>query len=409
LLVNYQVSPLIQSVTPYVATSGVSDTVIIRGVGLRAFNNLTVRFGDTAATAVAINTGGTELSATHPALAAGSYTVHLDASNHTGEIPSNVALRVVDPIAFAATTLDHPASITALRRLVYDAERQALLTVTDASPSNLIVRYQYANGAWSAPTQAATGFLDAALSAEGTQLFGISGTSLTPADPVTLALGTAIAAGSLATNSALKNIVVGYDNHALITTSLTTSGTTQGYSYDPVAATLTLNSIALNNATPAMAANGSGAVVMQGDPTLTSDVAVYLYPSASNLPTASSVSLRQNTVLPAVDRNFSRVVLNGTKVYDGNLALLGTLPASTTEVVLKPDGSRAYAIDSAAGGILVYDISVDRDEAAYTALGAVVPLAADPGAGRQMIITPDGGTLFIGGATRIVVQPTPAL
>lgn len=405
VLVNYQVSPLIQSVTPYVATSGVSDTVIIRGVGLRAFNNLTVRFGDTAATAVAINTGGTELSATHPALAAGSYTVHLDASNHAGEIPSNVALRVVDPVAFAATTLDHPASTTALRRLIYDAERQALLTVTDTAPSNPIVRYQYASGAWSAPTQAANGFLDVALSADGTQLFGISGTSLIPADPVTLALGTPIAAASLATNSALKNIVVGYDNHALITTS----GTTQGYSYDPVAATLTLNSVSLNNATPAMAANGSGAVVVQGDPTLTSDVAVYVYPSASNIPTASSLALRQNTVAPAVNRSFSRVVLNGTRVYDGNLALLGTLPDTTAAVAIKPDGSRAYAYDSAAGGILVYDISVDRDEAAYAALGAAVPLAADPGTGPQMTITPDGGTLFIGGATRIVVQPTPAL
>ncbi len=131
-----------------------------------------MRFNDTAATAVTISTDGTLLIATYPALAAGNYTIHLDATNHTGEIPSNVALRVLDPVAFAATTLDYPASTTDVRSLIYDAERQALLAVTDTAPSNPIVRYQYANGAWGAPTQAANGFLDAALSADGTQLFG---------------------------------------------------------------------------------------------------------------------------------------------------------------------------------------------------------------------------------------------
>jgi hypothetical protein len=410
VMVNYQISPIVSSVTPYVTTSGASDAVIIRGAGFRAFSSLNVRFGDTAATAVTINTAGTELSATYPALAAGSYTVHLEAANHAGEIPSNVALLVVDPVAFAATTLDHPASTTGVRRLVYDAERQALLSVTDTAPSNPIVRYQYANGAWGAPTQAANGFLDVALSSTGTQLFAINGSSVVPVDPVTLALGTAVAAPSLVTNSALKNIVVGYDNLALITTSLTTSGSTQGYVYDPVGGTVGLNGTSLNNATPVMAANGAGAMVVQGDPTLTSDVATYVYSSAGHaFSSTGTPTLRQNTIAPAVNRSFSRVVLNGTKVYDGNFSLLGTLPDTTTAVVLRPDGNRAYAYDSAAGGILVYDISVDRDEAAYTALGAVTPLAADPGTGLQMTITPDGGTLFVGGSLRIVVQPAPAL
>jgi PKD repeat protein len=408
VLANYQVSPLIQNVAPYVAVAGVSDTVRIRGAGFRAFSNLSVRFGDTAATNLEINTTGTELSVTHPALAAGTYTVHLSATNHTGEIPSNVTLRVLDPVAFAATTLDHLPSTTALRSLIYDFERQALITVSDAGGGS-IARYQYANGAWSAPTQAANGFLDTALSADGTQLFAITSTALVPVDPVTLAQGTSVAAPSLATNSFLKNIVVGYDNRSLITTSLTTSGSTQGYLYDPPTGTIGLNGVALNNATPVMTAVGAGAVVTQGDPTLTSDVAVYLYTTSANTVTATTLSLRQNTVVPAVDRAFTRVVLNGTKVYDGNFALLGTLPTTTAAVILKSNGTRAYAYDTAAGGILVYDISVDRDEAAYTALGAVTPLAGDPGTGVRMAITPDNGTLFVGGASRILVQPTPAL
>lgn len=407
--VNYQVSPLLLSVAPYLGSAGISDTVLIRGQGLRAFNISGVRFGDTAATAFAVNTAGTELVATYPALTAGSYVIHLDSTNHTGAIPSNVALRVIDPVAYTATTLDHVAGTTALRTLFYDAERQALLTVTDTAPSNPIVRYQYANGAWSAPAQGATGLLDAALSADGTQVFAINQTAIMPVNPVTLAAGTSVAAPSLATNSFLKNIVVGYDNRALLTTSLTTSGSTQGYIFDPPTGTIGGNGIGLNNATPTMSSNGAVAIISQGDPTLTSDVPVYVYTAATNQLNAGAVSLRQNAVPPAVNRSVSRVVLNGTKVYDAAFALLGTLPTTTAAVILKSDGSRAYAYDTAAGGILVYDISVDRDEAAYTALGAVTPLAGDPGANPRMAITPDNGTLFIGGATRLVVQPTPAL
>lgn len=407
--VEYQVSPLIQSVAPYIGTAGVSDTVLIRGVGLRAFNVSGVRFGDTAATAFTVNTTGTELLATHPALTAGNYTVTIDASNHTGVVPSNVLLRVLDPVAYATATLDHVPSTTGLRTLIYDAERQALLTVTDTPPSNPVVRYQYSNGAWSAPAQSPAALFDAALSSDGTQLFGITASTLQNIDPVTLALGAAVDAPSLATDSFLKNIVVGNDNRALLTTSLPTSGSTQGYLYDPPSATLLLNGLQLNNATPTMAAGGSVAVVSQGDPTLTADVPVYLYSTSTNTLTASSVSLRQNAVAPAVNRAGTRIVLNGLRVYDSNLALLGTLPDTTEAVVLNSTGTRAYTLDSTAGGILVFDTSVDRDEAAYVALGPVTPVAAALGSGVRMIITPDNGTLFLGGSARIVVQPAPAL
>lgn len=409
VLVNYQISPAIYSVSPYVATSGVSDTVIVRGIGFRAFTGLSVRFNDTPGTDLAISTDGTQLSVVHPALTAGDYTVHLDATNHTGAIPSTVVLRVVDPVAYAATTLDYPASTTAVRSLFYDAERQALFAVTDTSPSNPILRYQYSGGTWAAPTQAANGFLDAALSADGTQLFAITGTTVVPVDPVTLALGTAITAPSLATNSALKNIVVGFDNRALITTSLTTSGTTAPYLYDPpTAAVVAQTSYALNNGTPAMAANGTNAVVSQGDPTLTADVVVYAYTSATNSLTATTESLRQNTIPPAISRAANRVALNGLRIYDGSFAFLGTVPNTTAALVFKPDGTRLYAYDTASGGILVYDTSVDKDEAAYTPVGAVTPLPADPGSSPRITISPDGGTLFLAGSTRIVVMPTPA-
>lgn len=405
--VSYQVSPVAQRVTPYVATSGVSDTVVVRGVGFRSFNITGVRFGDTAATSFSlVDSSTTELRATHPALAAGTYTVSLDASDHQGQIPTTATLVVLDPIAYPATTLEYHASTGVARRLIYDAERRALLVQTDAIGTP-IIRYAYANGAWGAPAVASGGFVDIALSSTGTQIYGLRQTELVPVNPVTLDFGTPITAPSLATNSFLKNLVVGNDDRALVTTSLPTSGATGTYIYDPTTAALAATGIALNNGTPTMSGNGTAAVVSQGDPTLTSDVAVYTYASSTNALGVSTVSLRQNRVAPALDRTPTRIVLNGIRVYDVNFALQGTLPDTTTAVVLNSAGTRAYTYDPTAGGIRVFDISVDRDEAAYAQFGATVPLVGDPGDGTQMTISPDGGTLFLAGSSRIVVQPTP--
>jgi hypothetical protein len=407
--VSYQVSPVVQFATPYVATAGVSDEVVIRGVGFRSFTVQGVRFGDTAATTFTLVTNSsTEIRATHPALAAGRYVIRLDSSNHQGEIPSSAVLVVADPTAYAATTLAYPTAPTALRGLVYDAERRVLLAVTDAGGGS-IVRYPYTGTAWGAPTEVAAGLRDVALSARGTSLYGITATTLVPVDPVTLALGTAISAPSLTTDSFLKNIVVGNDDIALITTGINAATATAPYLYSPFSASLLQTGTVLNNATPAMSANGASAYLIQGDPSATADLTVYKYSAAGNALGTSAISLRQTTVLPVISRKENRLVLNGARVYDGAEAFLGTLPSSTAAVVMNREGTRAYAYDPTAGGILTYDVSVDRDEAAYVELGAVTPVAGDPGSGVRMVISPDDRTLFLAGSSQIVVQPTPTL
>ena len=410
--ITYQVSPVVQQVTPYVATAGVADSVVIRGVGLTSFATQGVRFGDTAATA-SVNIGPTEVRASYPALAAGSYPVRLDAPSHQGPIPTTATLLVLTPTVFAATTLPPPAGASVVNRLIYDAERGALLTVSDAGGGS-ISRYVYSGGAWGAPISTAGALRDAALSANGTQVFAISATSVIPVDPVTLALGTAIAAPSMTTNAFLKNVVVGSDNRALITTGINASTSTAPYIFTPSNSSLLPTNIAINNGTPTMAANNAVAVISQGDPSATTDLPIFLYSASSNAFTAStatSVSLRQNGVEPAVSRNFSRFALNGLRVFDAaDQNFLGTLPATTAAVVFKPDGTRAYTYDATAGGIVTYDTSVDRQEAAYAPLAAATPLAGNPGTAVKMIISPDGGTLFLAGTGGvIVVQPTPAL
>jgi hypothetical protein len=407
--ISYQVSPVVQLVTPYVETSGVADEVVIRGIGLTSFAVQGVRFGDVAATAFTIPSGSTsEIRATHPALPAGTYPVRLITTNHQGDIPTTASLIVADPTAYAAATLAYPATPSAVRTLIYDAERRALLVLTDAGGGSL-VRYPYNGTSWDAATTVAAGLNDAALSAKGTTLYGVSPTSFVPVDPVTLASGTAVAAPSLATGAFLNHIVVGNDDVGLVTTGIGSSTATALYLYSSVNNNLIATSSGLNNATPVMSANGALAYMVQGDPSLTSDVPLLRYITAGNAFGNSGITLRQNTVAPALSRTANRLIVNGVRVYDGSEAFLGTLPTTIATVVMKADGTRAYAYDPTAGGILVYDISVDRDEAAYTALGAPVPLAGNPGNNPKMILSPDGGTLFLAGSTQVVVQPTPAL
>lgn len=408
--ISYQISPVVQFVAPYVAAAGVSDEVILRGIGFQSFTVDGVRFGDVAATAITQVSNG-EIRATHPALPAGDYTVSLVSSNHQGEIPSTAILRVVDPTPYAAVALPYPTMPTEARGLVYDAERRVLLAVTDANGGS-IVRYPYTGTGWGAPTEvtAGNGWRDIALSVQGTSLYAITSTVFASLDPVTLTFDTGIEAPALTADAFMKNIVVGNDDIGLITTGFNGTTGTAPYLYSPFTSVLIQSNVTLNNATPAMSANGATAYLIQGDPTNTTELTVYRYSAAGNALVTSTIPLAQRVVPPAISRNESRLVLNGTRVYDRNEAFLGTLPDSSFAVVLKPDGTRAYTYDRVNGGIFTYDISVDRDEAAYEPLGPVTPLAGDPGGGIvRMAISPDGGTIFMAGPQQILVQPTPAL
>ncbi|MET0534570.1 MAG: IPT/TIG domain-containing protein [Steroidobacter sp.] len=404
--VSYQVSPVVQFVTPYVETAGVADEVILRGVGFNRFLVEGVRFGDVAATAIT-QVNASEIRATHPALPAGDYPVRLVSSNHQGVVPTTATLRVRNPVVYAATTLAYPTAATEIRGLVYDAERTSLLAVTDAGGGSLI-RYPYTGGAWGAPTEVAAGLRDVALSAAGTTLNGITSTTYVPIDPVALTIGTAITAPSMTTDSFLKSITVGNDDIGLITTGIAGSTPTTPYLYSPFTSALIAATVAINNASQGMSANGATAYLIQGDPTTTTDLPVYEYTTNGNGIATATFSLHQNGIPPVLARNETRLVMNGVRVYDQAETFLAVLPGTTGSVVLRPDGKRAYTYDRFAGGILTFDTSVDPGEV-FPALGPVTPISGDPGQGVRMIISPDGGTLFIAGSNQIVVQPTPAL
>lgn len=408
ITINYQISPVILSIAPYVGTANVANTAIIRGVGFAAFPTQGVRFNDTQATEFVL-LSDQELRVNYPALPAGTYEVQVDSSAHQGSLQSQATLVVVEPTDYPAQALAYPVAGPSVRELLYDAERRAILLATDASGGTLI-RYAHDGAAWSAPSTAALADLqDMALSTRGDRILALTGTALVPVDPVSLAADEPLAAPSLPSGTSLKGLAVTNDDRALITTGRAESENSPLYLYSGRQGTLAQLDVVMNNATPAAAGVGTPLVFIQGTSETTTAPVVLLFNVSSAQFDTTPVRLTQNAVPPVVNRTGSRAILNGTNVYGAGFSLFGTLPSTSVAATLNADGSRAYTYDSDAGALRVFDISESQNGGAYSALGSPIALAGDPGANPRMTISPDGNTLFIAGSTQLIVQPTPDL
>jgi hypothetical protein len=411
--VTFSIPSVVRYVAPYVAVASEPNTVIVRGRGFQAFAVQGVSFDSTSDSTQATTftvVSDTEIHAEHPALTAGSYQVRVSAPTSPGPVTSTARLVAVAAPGYAATTLAYPAAVSQVHRLVYDAERQALVvTATDAVSGGVILRYRFTGGAWQSPESASVADLaDVALTADGTQLLALSQSALTQLDPETLTAGTATPAPVLDAGVFLKNFAVANDGNAIVTTGAGASATTPLFAYDPRGAAFSQPATTprLDRSTPAAAGDGSTVALVQGDPALTSALPVYRYLASTATFSAAPLSLNQNAVAPALDRRATRLVLNGTNVYDATYTLLGTLPATTLAVVVRPDGSRAYTYDSASAQLLAFDLTTSQSGGPFPQAGPAVP-AGDPGSGVKMAISPDGGTLFLAGSNGIVVRLSP--
>ena len=107
-------------------------------------------------------------------------------------------------------------------------------------------------------------------------------------------------------------------------------------------------------------------------------------------------------------------MLNGatTVVVDQDYSTLGRLPDTTRAAVVKPDASRVYTFDAPAGSesgeLRTFDLTSPTVDGRFQQIGAGVPMSPGSGTGAiEMVITPDGGTIFVVGIAGVWVQPAP--
>ena len=396
-------------VAPYVATSNTADNVILRGENFNQSTILNVKFGSINASTFSVNSA-TEISAAHPTLTAGNYSVTIETALGTHKTLATLA--VVDAPTYTATNITY-TNTTAKKPLdiIYDAERQALI-VAIAYPSEgstgEVLRYPYSAGSWSSTPGSASilEFRNIGLTIDGQQLLALTNTAITHLDPTTLISGTSTNA-SLFSSNYLKNVAFTNNGNAIITTGVNGSGYSNGYFYTARNPAFSNLSSSFYFGTPGASMDGSHVTIVQGSLSPAPSVAKYL--ASSGALTISGISLNQySQIAPELDRTASRIILNGYLVYNSSYTKLGNLPAASRQaaVTLSPDGNRAYRYDSGTT-LQTYDLTAAPIAGEFPEIGTGTTLPTDPGATPKMTISPDGGTLFIAGADSIVVLPTP--
>jgi len=407
-------------VNPYVATSGTSLEVILRGSGFNNPGGTAVSFDATPGTSPAL-VSDTELRVTHPSLVAHSYRVSVP--NQLGNaniVRSTANLVVVDAPVYTATTIAYPlaAPNVTLRvplNIAYDAERNALLVGvtyfgTAPVPSPEIFRYTFSGSAWSAPANVPVPALrDLVLTLDGKKLLATSGRAIVPLDSVTLAAGTSTSAPPFISDF-LSQLALANDRNAVVTTGLNGSGLTETFKYsllDGVFTQYPYPFALLSNGTAGGSADGSRVVLAQGGSS--SGNFAYLY-NASTGTLTQGPDVAFGSPRPALDRNATRMLLGGVRIFDPNFQVLGSIPPAASfptafAAALSPNGSRAY---SSSGTVLhTYDLTAAPSAGLFPEVTPAVTLPGDPGFNPVMTISPDGGTLFIAGDAGIVAVPAP--
>jgi len=398
--------PRVRSVTPYVATSGTRREVILRGLGFNNAAGAAVKFGSGPAVSSYTVVRDSEIRVTHPELTANSYRVSI--ANQLNLVRSTADLVVVDAPGYSATTIAYP-NPTAKQALniAYDAQRKALLVgvaYPSAGQSGDIFRYTFSGSAWSA-TPASTpvsAFRDMALSLDGTKLIAVSELSINQLDPSTLAAGTRTSA-PFSPPFFLSGVALANDGNGVVTTGTQGGGSTNVYQYSVGGGSFSAPIGSLFSAVGGASADGSRALFVQGS---SPPQNVFQYTASNSAFSSVGLALAQALRGPVLDRSATRIVLNGSLVYDANFQQLGKIPDSLA-VVLSVNGSKAYGYSSGTQ-LHTYNLNSTLDtNGFFPEIGSGTTLAGDPGSNPVMTMSPDGGSLFIAGADAIVVVPAP--
>jgi dipeptidyl aminopeptidase/acylaminoacyl peptidase len=378
--------------------------VIIRGYGFAAVSSgLLVDFGGTAATSASF-VSDTEIHATYPALVAGSYAVHV--GNGGPALPTRARLVVVDAPAFPAATILRTLDSLGVDNLIYDAERRAIYLMD--GNINRIERYRFNGSNWLADSLVTGGGNHTpriALSPDGTELLKTSGGgTISRIDPATLSVISTVTATAFPGTVSLGLIAFANDGGAIGTANISP------YRYDMLTQQFTALNADLDLSAPAIVASGNGDTLLLASSGIglatSSAKPVFAYDSSSGNFTQTIV--RATSERASLSRDGSRIILVSLQpsglpavtVYDASFTALGTLPAVA---IISPDATTAYGFGT--GMIRKFDLN-SPSGGSFLEIGSGTPLP--PGASfTEMIISPDGRTLFLAGDRQLVVVPAP--
>jgi len=400
--------PKISWVSPYVALSGTSSEVILRGKGFNVLG-VPLDFGGTSVPATDYTVvSDTEVRVVPPAFAAGPprRIKFVNSLGNPSVVRSTADLVVVDVPVFGLKSLTYPdTGPRTVRRISYDAERKQLLlavsftpTAPDLNTFGALYRYTFNGTDWADPPEVLPvgGLHDLTLSPDGRKLLVLSGKSVTPYDPVSLTPGTSVSAPLLGSDF-FEGFAMANDGNAVLTSS-----TFDAYRYSVADAALTkFTGVFFSLPQLGASANGSRIVVVQNG----GSQPAYQYDASTGTLAATSRFSNDSFPAPSLTRNAAKILLGGSLIYDSSYNQLGATPpiASTVSAVISPDGTRSYAHWD--GITHAYDLT-QPSLPTFPEI-ATVTTTPSPGTNPRMTISPDGKTLFIAGDSGIVVMPAP--
>jgi len=409
-------------VIPQVAVAGSAGSFLALGRGFTGTSAVSI--GATAASSFTVQYDDA-VSVNYPAnLSLGSQPVTLTGS----ATPFTGSLFVVSPQAYAATTLGYPQQPDHVLATVWDAQRQVLYVAAAfaQSASNVVWRYAYANGSWSAAqTISIPDLRDLVLSNDATKLMALTSTAVlefdatNPGSP-TRTVTAPFTSGGANNTPIMLRFAFANDNHAFIATGLAgVAANTDSYIYQPITGTFfDLGSSSQLQSTAAgvgagLVVSGDGSMIVASQNSTTAKPFEMEYLGGTGGIYLSNLPRPQVLDEPvAIDASAQSIVVNdGTNVdfVQTHGSSVATLPFSGTHylvAVMNLQGTRTFVLED--DGKL-HSFATNVNFAQVTEIGTGVALAPPSiqSPTLRTAITPDGATMFIAGDAGVAVVPAP--
>jgi hypothetical protein len=403
-------------VAPRVAVANVGGQFILRGVALGGTNSVALRLNGSSTSIQAsgvTRVSATEVRASYPALASGSYSVILN----SGAVAFTGTLAVVPAADFNSRLLAFGETPDRISTLLYDAERNRLLVATGSltAPSNNKL-FMFSGPMLTRSVLSFANLRDLAFSADGLRLLAITDLEVLELDANLLTVTRRVPAPAISGGAPLQRIAVANDGQAIISTGAQgVSPATPAFLYDTVTRTFAATPLAMLNSSGAdgpagLVASADGSHIYITQSTSTAQPILDYSASTGTLIRSSITFAQMPDQALAVDQSGLRVVPYRTattpvRVLNGGFNQLGILDVNPVAIVLNRQGTRAYVLDN--GNMfrnyrLVSGVpNTTSFEEIPTSLITASPAA--PGTSIKSGVTHDGATVFMAGVRGVVV------